>query len=185
MNLPNKLTILRVLMVPVFVFFLLNTTMKNNYLYANIVFILASLTDALDGYIARKYNLITNFGKFLDPLADKILVAAALICFIELKIAPSVAVLIIISREFIVSALRLVSNDSGVVIPANIWGKIKTILQMVLIVVILTLCQIVKNGADINIEIISSYLVWFLALITFISGLTYLYDSRKIIDVNN
>lgn len=183
MNTPNKLTLLRFFMVPFFVFFVLSNGMKYNYMYANIIFILASLTDALDGYLARKYNLITSFGKFMDPLADKVLVAGALICFIEINLASSIAVLIIITREFVVSGLRLVAVTSNIVIPANIFGKIKTVLQMVFIIFILLLAQIDKSGIiDVDIENISNILVWVLAFVTAISGITYVVDNRKCID---
>lgn len=130
MNLPNKLTVLRVIMIPFFVFFFLT----GNAVIADIIFIVASLTDLLDGKIARKYNLVTNFGKFMDPLADKLLVAAALICFIELERMPAWIVLIIISREFIISGFRLVAAEGGLVIAAGYWGKIKTAVTMVTII---------------------------------------------------
>ena len=130
MNLPNKLTVLRVIMIPFFVFFYLT-----GYVYlADIIFIVASLTDLADGKIARKYNLVTNFGKFMDPLADKLLVAAALICFVEVNRIPAWIVLIIISREFIISGFRLVAAEGGKVIAAGYWGKIKTAVTMVTIV---------------------------------------------------
>ena len=139
MNLPNKLTVLRVIMIPFFVFFLLwqggeNRTFR---LIALALFIIASLTDLLDGKIARKYNLVTNFGKFLDPLADELLVCSALICLIELGELPAWMVLIIISREFIISGFRLVASDNGVVIAASYWGKFKTTFQMIAVVLLI------------------------------------------------
>ena len=183
MNTPNKLTVLRIFMIPVFVFFLFSTNMENNFLYANIVFILASLTDALDGYIARKHNLITDFGKFLDPLADKLLVMAGFISFIELGLSSSIVVLIIISRELLVTSLRLVASGSGIVIAANIWGKIKTIAQMVVIMFVLTLKYLEQiNLVDMDINTISQNLMWAVAVITVVSGITYLWDNRKCID---
>ena len=132
MNLPNKLTIIRVCLIPFFVAALLfdhgnNYTMR---IVANVLFIVASLTDLFDGKIARKYNLVTNFGKFMDPLADKLLVCSALICLIELGQLPAWVVIIIISREFIISGFRLVAADNGVVIAASYWGKFKTTFQM-------------------------------------------------------
>lgn len=133
MNLPNKLTVLRVILIPFFIFFLLTNNFGNiGPIVALIIFCVASLTDMLDGKIARKYNLVTNFGKFMDPLADKLLVSSALICFIELKILPSWFVIIIIAREFIISGFRLVASDKGVVIAASMWGKVKTVFQMVM-----------------------------------------------------
>lgn len=184
MNTPNKLTLLRVFMVPFFVFFLLNNNLDNNYLYANIVFILASSTDFLDGYLARKHNLITNFGKFLDPLADKVLVAAALICFIELNLASSIAVLIIITREFIVSGIRLVAASENRVISANIWGKIKTVFQMVAIILILILVQLKSYGViNFDVSTFSVGITYVLAIITFISGYTYVVNNLDCIDI--
>lgn len=128
MNLPNKLTTFRVILIPFFVFFLLAPYFEGygNYI-ALVIFIVASLTDFLDGKIARKYNLVTNFGKFMDPLADKLLVCSALICLIALDRIPAWIVIVIISREFIISGFRLIAADNGVVIAASYWGKFKTI----------------------------------------------------------
>ena len=139
MNLPNKLTILRVCLIPFFVAALLfdhgnNYTMR---IVANVLFIVASLTDLFDGKIARKYNLVTNFGKFMDPLADKLLVCSALICLIELGQLPAWVVIIIISREFIISGFRLVAADNGVVIAASYWGKFKTTFQMAAVILMI------------------------------------------------
>ena len=136
MNLPNKLTIFRVILIPFFVFFMLAPFFEGygNYI-ALAIFCVASLTDLLDGKIARKYNLVTNFGKFMDPLADKLLVCSALICLIELNLIPSWIVIIIIAREFIISGFRLVASDNGVVIAASYWGKFKTVSQMFMVIV--------------------------------------------------
>ena len=136
MNLPNKLTIFRIILIPFFVFFLLAPYFEGygNYI-AVAIFIVASLT--LDGKIARKYNLVTNFGKFMDPLADKLLVCSAMICLIELDSIPSWVVIIIISREFIISGFRLVASDNGVVIAASYWGKFKTTFQMLMVIVLI------------------------------------------------
>ncbi len=136
MNLPNKLTVLRVLLIPVFVVFLLAADAIGPWsVYAALViFIVASLTDMLDGKIARKYNLVTNFGKFMDPLADKLLVVSALVCYVAMDRIPAWVVLIIIAREFIISGFRLVAAESGVVIAASYWGKIKTTVQMITII---------------------------------------------------
>ena len=138
MNLPNKLTIFRIILIPFFVFFLLAPYFEGygNYI-AVAIFIVASLTDLLDGKIARKYNLVTNFGKFMDPLADKLLVCSAMICLIELDSIPSWVVIIIISREFIISGFRLVASDNGVVIAASYWGKFKTTFQMLMVIVLI------------------------------------------------
>ena len=126
MNLPNKLTVLRVLMIPFFVFFMLTDFLGYaGRIIALVLFVAASFTDFLDGFIARKYHLVTNFGKFMDPLADKLLVCSALICFVENGELAAWIVIIIIAREFIISGFRLVASDNGVVIAANYWGKFK------------------------------------------------------------
>ena len=139
MNLPNKLTILRVIMIPFFVLALSYNGGENQTLryVAAAIFIIASLTDMLDGKIARKYNLVTNFGKFMDPLADKLLVCSALICLVELKELPAWMVIVIISREFIISGFRLVASDNGVVIAASYWGKFKTTFQMIAVALLI------------------------------------------------
>lgn len=138
MNLPNKLTILRVLMIPFFVLFLLTDIAGAASVWiALAIFCIASFTDFLDGKIARKYNLITNFGKFMDPLADKLLVCSALICFTEMRLLPSWFVIVIIAREFIISGFRLVASDAGVVIAASWWGKFKTVSQMAMIILLM------------------------------------------------
>lgn len=130
MNLPNKLTMFRVILIPFFIVFLLIPITPYDKWIALAIFVIASLTDLLDGKIARKYNLVTNFGKFMDPLADKLLVCSALICLIELDKIPSWMVIIIIAREFIISGFRLVASDNGVVIAASYFGKFKTTFQM-------------------------------------------------------
>ena len=139
MNLPNKLTVLRMAMVPFFVGALLWQELPHNCLIALLLFLAASYTDHLDGKIARSRNLITNFGKFMDPLADKILVISALVCFVSLGLINPWWVLIIIAREFLVTSLRLVAADEGVVIAANKWGKVKTVSQIIAIALILAM----------------------------------------------
>ena len=123
MNLPNKITIFRVCMIPVFLIFMLVPNIPYGNYIAVAVFAIACLSDALDGYLARKHNLVTNFGKFMDPLADKLLVCSALICFVELSYMPAWIVIVIIAREFIISGFRLIASDNGVVIAASYWGK--------------------------------------------------------------
>ncbi len=188
MNLANKLTIFRVIIVPFFVFFMCFTGIEHRYLYALILFIIASITDMLDGKIARKYNMITSFGKFLDPLADKILVAAALVCFVELKWTSAWVVCIILAREFVVSGVRLVAagSDKKVVIPAGWLGKIKTAVTMVAICVILFLHILedfgVMDGQTFPIQLISDVLMYVSAALTLASGVKYLYDYREFID---
>lgn len=139
MNLPNKLTLLRVVLIPVFVVLLLLEGGQNDTLRiaALIVFCIASFTDFLDGQIARRNNLVTNFGKFMDPLADKLLVCSALICMIELGQLPSWYVLTVIAREFIISGFRLVAADNGIVIAASWWGKFKTTFQMLTVILLI------------------------------------------------
>ena len=139
MNLPNKLTTFRVILIPFFVFFMLTDVVGNSKYIAVAIFIIASLTDTLDGFIARKYNLVSNFGKFMDPLADKLLVSTALICFVSIPDNPMPVwgVIVIISREFIISGFRLVAANEGIVLAASWWGKIKTTVQMVMSVLLI------------------------------------------------
>lgn len=188
MNLPNKLTVMRVVMVPFFVAFMLIGAIPYNYPWALLVFAAASITDMLDGKIARKYNLITNFGKFLDPLADKILVASALICFVQLGWCSAWVTALILAREFVVSGVRLVaaSSDKKVVIAAGMLGKMKTAMTMVAICVIIFMWILVQFGAitpeDFPIQIISDILMYIAAALTVASGVQYLYDYREFID---
>ena len=175
MNLPNKLTTLRVIMIPFFVFFLLwqNGENRTFRMIALALFIIASLTDLLDGKIARKYNLVTNFGKFMDPLADKLLVCSALICLIELNALPAWMVIIIISREFIISGFRLIASDNGVVIAASYWGKFKTTFQMVSVVLLIL---------DIPaLAFVTTICVWIVLLLTIVSLVDYIYKNHKIL----
>ena len=175
MNLPNKLTTLRVIMIPFFVFFLLWQN-GENYTFRMIalaLFIIASLTDLLDGKIARKYNLVTNFGKFMDPLADKLLVCSALICLIELNALPAWMVIIIISREFIISGFRLIASDNGVVIAASYWGKFKTTFQVVSVVLLIL---------DIPaLAFVTTICVWIALVLTIVSLVDYIYKNHKIL----
>lgn len=175
MNLPNKLTVLRVIMIPFFVIALMmDAGMNQTYRYAAAaIFVIASFTDFLDGNIARKYNLVTNFGKFMDPLADKLLVCSALICLIELGQLPAWMVLIIISREFIISGFRLVASDNGVVIAASYWGKWKTVFQMISVVLLI-----------LNIEALSmvtTVSVWIALALTVISLADYIMKNISIL----
>lgn len=184
MNLANKLTLLRVVLVPFFVVFMLVGAIPMNYVWAMAVFAAASLTDMLDGKIARKYNMITNFGKFLDPLADKVLVISALICMVELGWTTSWLVAIIVAREFMVSGVRLLvaAGESKTVVAASIWGKLKTAATMAAIVVIL-LMHIVYSfdtgvlSADV-IQLISDILMYISTALTVISGVQYLWAYR-------
>ena len=139
MNLPNKLTVLRVLLIPFFVASLLYKGGEDYKfrIISLVIFAIAALTDTLDGMIARKYNLITDFGKFMDPLAGKVLVCSGLICFVELRQLSSIVVLVVIAREFIISGIRLVASDNGVVIAAAMSGKLKTVVQMITVILLI------------------------------------------------
>ena len=167
MNLPNKLTVFRMILIVPFVFVMLKDVCSSSGKWiALAVFIIASLTDLLDGKIARKYNLVTNFGKFMDPLADKLLVCSAMICLVEMGRIPAWIVIIIISREFIISGFRLIASDNGVVIAASYWGKFKTVFQMIMIILMI---------ADIEaINILTQIIMWIALLLTIISLLDYL-----------
>ena len=174
MNLPNKLTVLRVCMIPFFVvMLLLNGGENQTYRYiAAAIFIVASLTDMLDGKIARKYNLVTNFGKFMDPLADKLLVCSALICLVDLKQLPAWMVIIIISREFIISGFRLIASDNGRVIAASYWGKFKTTFQMVMI------CLMIANFPQL--QILTDIIMWIALILTVVSLIDYLVKNKDV-----
>lgn len=175
MNLPNKLTILRIIMIPFFVVILLmdGGTNRTYRIIADLIFIVASLTDLLDGHIARKYGLVTNFGKFMDPLADKLLVCSALICLIELGQIPAWMVIIIISREFIISGFRLVASDNGIVIAASYWGKFKTVFQMTAVVLLI---------ADVPIlGLVTAACLWIALILTVISLIDYVVKNHKVL----
>lgn len=189
MNLPNKLTVLRIILVPVFMAFIYIDIIPLHFLWAAIIFAIASLTDMLDGKIARKRNLITTFGKFLDPLADKILVIAALAVFVEIPEIQMSAVplVIIITREFMVSGMRLLAAEDGVVIAAGIWGKLKTAFTMAAIVVILLylviFCDLgLGSGIQefVRIWVLDS-LIWISAALTVISGVVYMKNGWKFV----
>lgn len=187
MNLANKLTMLRVIMVPFFVLFMMVDAIPLNYLWAMVVFAVASITDMIDGKVARKYNMITDFGKFLDPLADKILVAAALVCMVELKWTYAWVAIIILVREFVVSGVRLVAagSEKKVVIAAGWLGKVKTAVTMVAIVVVLLMHIVAGFGVlpeAFPIQLISDILMIASAVLTLWSGVQYLYDYREFID---
>ena len=175
MNLPNKLTVLRVIMVPFFVFFMLTDVGgEANKWIALAIFVVASLTDMLDGKIARKYNLVTNFGKFIDPLADKLLVCSAMICLIPSGKLNTAIVIVIIAREFIISGFRLVASDSGIVISASYWGKFKTVFQMAMIIVLI---------ADLGgvFDLVGQILVWIALALTIISLVDYIWKNRQVL----
>lgn len=175
MNLPNKLTTLRVLMIPFFVFFMLADFGRTGDYIALFLFCFASFTDFLDGYIARRNHLVTNFGKFMDPLADKLLVGSAAICLIEMGRLEAWITVIFISREFVISGFRLIASDNGVVIAASIWGKFKTVCQMFMtIALILHLSNPVWT-------VVEQVLVWGSLILTILSLVDYVYKNRHIL----
>lgn len=175
MNLPNKLTVLRVIMIPFFVAFML-TDIGGEYgkYIALVIFVVASLTDLLDGHLARKHNLVTNFGKFMDPLADKLLVCSALICLVEMQRLAAWMVILIISREFIISGFRLIASDNGVVIAASYWGKFKTTFQMLMIILL-----ILDLGGVFT--LIETAVTWIALALTVISLIDYLIKNKGIL----
>ena len=170
MNLPNRLTILRIFLIPFFVFFMLSDFSK---WIALIIFVVASLTDMLDGKIARKYNLVTDFGKFMDPLADKLLVCSALICLVELKRIPAWFVIAIISREFIISGFRLVAAEKQIVIAANFWGKIKTVCQMFMVILMIANIR--------ELTLITQIMMWLSLILTVVSLMTYMVQNKSVL----
>ena len=177
MTLPNKLTLLRIIMVPFFVAALLyqygTDSLARQISLA--LFLVASFTDFLDGYIARKYHLITNFGKFVDPLADKLLVCSALICFVALQDLNPWITLAVIAREFIISGFRLVAAERGIVIAAGIWGKLKTVCQMIFIVLML-----LQSNRGI-LSILTAVFMWLMLALTVISLVDYIWRNREVL----
>ena len=175
MNLPNKLTVLRVILIPFFVAAVLfdeGDSQIFRYLAASL-FIVASLTDMLDGKIARKYNLVTNFGKFMDPLADKLLVCAALICLVELEQLPAWMVIVIVSREFIISGFRLVAAEQGIVIAASYWGKFKTTFQMIAIILMIVDLRVLNPATWLC--------TWIALILTVVSLVDYIQKNHKVL----
>jgi CDP-diacylglycerol--glycerol-3-phosphate 3-phosphatidyltransferase len=176
MNLPNKITIARVFMIPIFlVIYLMPNIPSSNYIAAAI-FIIACLSDALDGYLARKYHLVTNFGKFADPLADKLLVSAALICFTQLQLVPAWIIIVIISREFIISGFRLVASDNGVVIAASYIAKFKTTAQMIMSVLLII------NFDNNFFNVLEQLFIYLSLVLTILSLIDYLYKNRAVLN---
>ena len=176
MNLPNKLTVVRVLMIPFFVWFMLPSLggeMAASKWIALAIFCIASLTDLLDGKIARKYNLVTNFGKFMDPLADKLLVGAAMICLVEMGRLPAWIVIVIISREFIISGFRLIASDNGIVIAASYWGKFKTVFQMTAVVLLIFNIP--------ALSVLTSAVLWIAVILTVVSLVDYVAKNIKVL----
>ena len=188
MNLPNKLTIFRVILIVPFVLLLLGSHQQWGWFMALfggileyvdyiavVIFIIASLTDMLDGKIARKYNLVTNFGKFMDPLADKLLVCSALICLVEMGRLPAWMVIVIISREFIISGFRLVASDNGVVIAASYWGKFKTTFQMIAVILLIV------NFKAGFMQLLTTLCVWIALILTVVSLVDYIAKNHRVL----
>ena len=178
MNTPNKLKVARMIMVPFLVVFLLTGWggEANRYI-SLILFVAASITDWFDGYLARKNHLVTNFGKFMDPLADKLLVCSAMICMIELGRLPAWFVIIIIGREFIISGFRLIAAENGIVIAANYWGKFKTVSQMIMIILLIL-------HFDLSVFVILEQIfIWLSLALTVISLMTYIWQNRSVLSM--
>ncbi len=187
LNLPNKLTLIRMFLAPIYLALML-IEFPYHYIVALAVFSVASLTDMLDGKIARKNNLITVFGKLLDPLADKMLTTAALLAFMREGWCSIWIVMIVLTREFAVAGVRLIATAQGIVIPANYWGKAKTVSQMVFTIVIMLLAEldatfdIFANADWFTLARVSNIMLWITAVLTVVSGITYFVDSKKLID---
>lgn len=174
MNLPNKLTLFRVILIIPFVLFMLTDIAgASGDWIALAIFIIASLTDLLDGKIARKYNLVTNFGKFMDPLADKLLVCSAMICLIEMERIPAWVVIIIIAREFIISGFRLIASDNNIVIAASYWGKFKTTFQMIMV------CLMIANIEAL--VVVTQIVMWIALILTIVSLIDYIAKNKQVI----
>ncbi|MBQ3129024.1 MAG: CDP-diacylglycerol--glycerol-3-phosphate 3-phosphatidyltransferase [Clostridia bacterium] len=182
MNTPNKITVFRMFIAPVFlVIFFLN--IEHKMLISALIFALGAITDAIDGHLARKNNIVTNFGKFLDPIADKMLVTAAFLAFMQVGICNIWIVMLMITREFAITSVRLIAAAQGVVIPANIGGKIKTVFQMVSLISIMLIGEINEVfSLGLPLSVISNVMLGITAVISVVSGLVYLWDSRKVID---
>lgn len=187
LNLPNKLTLIRMFLAPIYLALML-IGFPCHYIVALAVFAVASLTDMLDGKIARKNNLITVFGKLLDPLADKMLTTAALLAFMREGWCSIWIVMIVLTREFAVAGVRLIATAQGIVIPANYWGKAKTVSQMVFTIIIMLLAEldatfdIFANAGWFTLARVSNIMLWITAVLTVVSGITYFVDSKKLID---
>ena len=174
MNLPNKITIFRVCMIPIFLFFFLWDGIPYHNYIALVIFVAACISDAVDGRLARKHNLVTNFGKFMDPLADKLLVCSALICFVELGYINSVIVVVIIAREFIISGFRLVAADNGLVLAASYWGKLKTTAQMVMCILLIV------HFENTFFFVLEQLFIWLSLALTLVSLVDYIVKNKSV-----
>jgi len=186
MNTPNKLTIIRMILAPVFLAVLLWESLPHNCLYACIIFAIASATDWLDGRLARKNNQITTFGKFLDPIADKLLTTSAMLAFISIGLCNVWIVMIVLAREFIVTSVRMIASSAGTVISAGFSGKLKTVVQVSFIMIVLILIELMAFGvlaADFPLALVSNLLFWVTAILSVISGILYTAGNREFISV--
>ena len=191
LNTPNILTLARIIITPFFLWIILSENLPHRFLIACIVFSIGAITDALDGHLARKNNQITNFGKFLDPIADKVLTTSALLAFMSMGLCNIWIVMLVLTREFAIASVRMIAATGGVVIHANIWGKIKTISQMIFTIAIMIFGEVWDAVEKYNQELfaklpdlslVSNGLLWITAFLTVVSGVIYLKDSRKLID---
>lgn len=193
LNTPNKLTIARMIITPVFLAVLLWESLPHRFLIATLIYSIAAITDAIDGKLARKNNQITNFGKLLDPIADKVLTTSALLAFMVMDLCNIWIVMIVLTREFAIASIRMIAAANGVVIPANFWGKLKTVSQMTFTIIIMLLGEVqlllqtyapdfAATLPDNLLSWISNGLLWITAILTVISGVIYIKDSKNVID---
>lgn len=187
LNTPNKLTVSRMIITPIFLAVFLWSSLPHHILWGTLIFAIGSITDALDGKIARKQNIITVFGKLADPVADKMLTTSALLALMQMGLCNIWIVMIVLTREFAVTSIRLVASAQGVVIPANIWGKLKTVSQMVFTIVIMVFAEAQQSLPQFfpswfNLPTVSNCLLWITAVLTVVSGIIYIKESVKIID---
>lgn len=195
LNTPNKLTVARMIITPVFLALLLWESLPHRFLIAGLVYSAAAITDFFDGRLARKNNQITNFGKLLDPIADKVLTTSALLAFMKMGLCNIWIVMIVLTREFTVASVRMIAASGGVVIPANFWGKLKTVSQMVFTLLIMALGEVQYIIVDclglnildslpeyLSLASVSNFLLWITAVLTLVSGVIYVKDSIKVID---
>lgn len=195
MNLPNKLTIARIIITPFFLAALLWEALPHRFLIATAIYAIGAITDAVDGHLARKNGQVTNFGKLLDPIADKILTTSALLAFMTMGLCNIWIVMIVLAREFAVASVRMIAAADGVVIPANKWGKAKTVSQMTFTIIIMLLCEadyiavtsfskelFAAANTWFTLPHISNLLLWITAVLTVVSGAIYLKDSKNVID---
>lgn len=195
LNTPNKLTIARMIITPIYLAVVLWASLPHRFLIATLIFSVAAITDAIDGKLARKNNQITNFGKLLDPIADKILTTSALLAFMVMGLCNIWIVMIVLTREFAIASIRMIAAANGVVIPANMWGKVKTTCQMTFTILIMLLGEAEYIVTDclkldfftklphwLSLPVVSNFLLWITAVLTIVSGIIYIKDSKNVID---